>query len=179
MCERTVIFSFCGLGKGRGRRPARGNVIPISCISTRSFTFCVGKTFVLAVANLRFRSVIYSRFCTGERVLCTCWWFGLVLSQVIPSEVQDNTGDNVEKPGKIFTEETCLLYDNLPALNTLFCGWKIYSVFLYHFMSQVCQASTTCYYFFFILCFFVVQVCFMASSCAVCFRGVFKSDPKP
>lgn len=30
----------------------------------------------------------------------TYWWFGVVLSQVIPSEVQDNTGDNIEKPGK-------------------------------------------------------------------------------
>lgn len=31
----------------------------------------------------------------------------MVLSQVIPSEVQDNTGDNIEKPGKILNQATC------------------------------------------------------------------------
>lgn len=34
----------------------------------------------------------------------------MVLSQVIPSEVQDNTGDNIEKPGKIINGELCICH---------------------------------------------------------------------
>lgn len=32
----------------------------------------------------------------------------MVLSQVIPSEVQDSTGDNIEKPGKTLNGETSM-----------------------------------------------------------------------
>lgn len=45
---------------------------------------------------------------TGDWVQFTCWWFGVVLSQVIPSEVQDSTGDNIEKPGKTLNGETSM-----------------------------------------------------------------------
>lgn len=63
----------------------------------------------------------------------TCWWFGVVLSQVIPSEVQDNTGDNIEKPGKILNQATChSIFLSISACLIFFflCGWRvsIYSV---------------------------------------------------
>lgn len=32
--------------------------------------------------------------------------FDVVSSQVIPNEVQDSTGDNLEKPGKIHNKDT-------------------------------------------------------------------------
>lgn len=46
----------------------------------------------------------------------------MVLSQVIPSEVQDNTGDNIEKPGKILNQETChsMFEVILPVFNIYF-----------------------------------------------------------
>lgn len=79
---------------------------------------------------------------TTDWVQFTCWWFGVVLSQVIPSEVQDNTGDNIEKPGKILNGETLsfhILNNFACPFNVLFCGWRLLCLLL--FFLALCTIS--------------------------------------
>lgn len=78
----------------------------------------------------------------------------MVLSQVIPSEVQDNTGDNIEKPGKILNQSTChfIFYVFLPAFNIFLCGWRIVFSLLFLVLcaiSDFVSLNHTCLLYFF------------------------------
>lgn len=122
-----ITYSFLGLKKAIVRMfHKKKNVIPTPQLSTnilRSFHLkrhvcCWGKTshFLLVVKHIfvswgkrwvhQDHQTYRVGFSTADWAQLTCWWFGVVLSKVIPSEVQDNTGDNIEKPGKVLNGET-------------------------------------------------------------------------
>lgn len=81
----------------------------------------------------------------------------MVLSQVIPSEVQDSTGDNIEKPGKTLNGETSMC---LYILN-----------FVCPLISSVDGESSVCFHLLFVWC--TICVAKLTSNMAVVFLFIF------
>lgn len=119
---------------------------------------------------------------TGDWVQFTCWWFGVVLSQVIPSEVQDSTGDNIEKPGKTLNGETSMCIHILnfvcPLISSVDGESSFFSSYFWFGVPFVLLSlhQTWLLYFLFLLSsrFLLASLCF-----SVCCCGVFMSGPKP
>lgn len=69
----------------------------------------------------------------------------MVLSQVIPSEVQDSTGDNIEKPGKIFNGETSMCFHilSLACTSIFFVDEKSWFFSVPFYLCTICFTKLT------------------------------------